>query len=95
MAIQSITLVEGKLETVYGFGSAFRNEPFRDIDILAVVKDGPTVALDTYYALRTSLENATRMYGAPIHLTMLTEVEFASRPLRCMNALTPLWSSQT
>jgi predicted nucleotidyltransferase len=78
---------------VYGFGSAFRDEPFRDIDILAVVKDGPMVALDTYYALKTALEDATRMYGAPIHLTMVTEIEFASRPLRCMNALTPLWSS--
>lgn len=97
MAIQSITSVESKLEAVYGFGSAFRNEPFRDIDIdiLAIVKDRPTVALDTYYVLRTALENATRMYGAPIHLTMLTEVEFASRPLRSMNALTPLWNSQT
>ena len=95
MAIQSITSAESRLEAVYGFGSAFRDEPFCDIDILAVVKDGPTGALDTYYALRTALENATRMYGAPIHLIMLTEVEFDSRPLRCMNVLTPLWSSET
>lgn len=95
MAIRSIASAESRLEAVYGFGSAFHDEPFRDIDILAVVKDGPTVALETYYALRTALENATRMYGAPIHLTMLTEIEFASRPLRCMNALTPLWSTET
>lgn len=80
---------------MYGFGSAFRNEPFRDIDILAVVHDGPTATLNTYYALQTALENATKIYGAPIHLTLLTEVEFASRPLRCMNSLTPLWNIQT
>jgi predicted nucleotidyltransferase len=92
MAIQSITSAESKLKAVYGFGSAFRGEPFHDIDILAVVKAEPTVALDAFYDLRTVLENATRIYGAPIHLTMLTEVEFASRPLKCMNALTPLWA---
>jgi predicted nucleotidyltransferase len=91
-AIQSITSAETRLEAVYGFGSAFRGEPFRDIDILAVVKAEPTVALDAFYGLRTALENATGIYGAPVHLTMLTEVEFASRPLRCMNALTPLWT---
>lgn len=80
---------------MYGFGSAFRGEPFHDIDILAVAKDGPAAALDTYYALRTALEITTGAYGAPIHLTMLTETEFASRPLRYMNALTLLWSSET
>ena len=95
MAIQSIASPEGRLKAAYGFGSAFRNEPFRDIDILAVVKDGPTAALDMYYALRAALEAATTIHGAPVHLTMLTEVEFASRPLRCMDELTPLWSSET
>jgi predicted nucleotidyltransferase len=92
MAIQSITSVESRLEAVYGFGSAFRGEPFRDIDILAVVKAEPSVALDTFYDLRIALENATTIYGAPVHLTMLTEVEFASKPLRCMNAMTLLWA---
>lgn len=91
MAIQSITSAETKLKAIYGFGSAFRSEPFRDIDILAVIKAEPTVALDLFYDLRTALENATKIYGAPIHLTMLTEAEFASRPLRCMSALTTLW----
>lgn len=82
------------LEAVYGFGSAFRDEPFRDIDILAVVQDGSTATLDVYYALRTALEDVTRVHQAPIHLTMLTKVEFASRPLMCMNSLIPLWSIQ-
>ncbi|ALQ50158.1 hypothetical protein SAMN05216406_10474 [Nitrosomonas ureae] len=94
MAIQSITSAENELEAAYGFGSAFRGEPFRDIDILVVVKSDPAVALDTYYALRTALDDATRMYGVPIHLTALTAAEFASRPLRCMDALMPLWSSK-
>lgn len=80
---------------MYGFGSAFRGEPFHDIDILAVIKDGPTAALDTYYALRSALWGALKTYEAPIHLTMLTDIEFAARPLRCMNTLTPLWSSKT
>jgi len=55
-------------------------------------KAEPSVALDTFYDLRIALENATTIYGAPVHLTMLTEVEFASKPLRCMNAMTLLWA---
>jgi len=92
MAIQSITSAESRLEAVYGFGSAFRGEPFRDIDILAVIKVEQALALDAFYDLQTALEGATGIYGAPVHLTMLTEVEFSSRPLRCMNVLTPLWT---
>lgn len=67
---------------------------FSDIDILAVAKDGPMLALDTYYALKAALCDATKMYGAPIHLTMLTEIEFALRPLRRMNEITLLWQRQ-
>lgn len=80
---------------MYGFGSAFRCKPFRDVDILAVVKDGPTSALDIYYDLQSALKAATMQYGAPIDLTVLTTVEFDSRPLMCMNELIPLWSSET
>ena len=92
MAVQSITSVESRLKAVYGFGSAFRGEPFRDVDILAVVEAKPIVALDAFYDLRIALESVMRIYEAPVHLTMLTEAEFASRPLRCMNELTTLWT---
>lgn len=90
-AVQSITSVESRLEAVYGFGSAFRDELFSDIDILAVAKDGPILALDTFYVLKAALHGATKIYGAPVHLTMLTEIEFASRPLRHMNEIILLW----
>lgn len=94
MAIQSFTSAESRLKSIYGFGSAFRGEQFRDIDILAVVAPEATVTLDVFYDLRTALESAVRIYGAPIHLTMLTDVEFASRPLKRMNELTLIWTAK-
>lgn len=95
MAIQSIASVETKLKAVYGFGSAFRGESFRDIDILAVVGDDQARRLDAYYELRAALEIAVEEYGRPIHLTMLTEPEFRSRPLRDMNQLVMVWRGET
>lgn len=95
MAIQSLTsAADTRLKALYGFGSAFRGERFRDIDILAVAKDEPKVALEVFYEIRTALEHAMRLYGAPVHLTMLTETEFASRPLRHMDELTILWTTK-
>lgn len=91
--VQSITSVESRLDAVYGFGSAFRDELFSDIDILAVAKDGPMLALDTFYALKVALHGVTKIYDAPVHLTILTEIEFASRPLRRMSELILLWKN--
>lgn len=94
-AIQTITLVESRLSSVYGFGSAFRGEEFQDIDILAVLGKKNGSMIETYYALREVLVSATRMYGAPMHLTVLTEPEFESRPLKCMKELVPLWANES
>lgn len=95
MAIPSITSVESKLKAVYGFGSAFRGESFNDIDILAVVSDDSLRRLDTFYELRAALEFALAENENPIHLIMLTNAEFSSRPLRAMSELVTLWHGET
>jgi predicted nucleotidyltransferase len=91
MVIRSITSIERHLEAVFGFGSFFRGEPFRDIDILAVTSGQNTDTLLTYYLLSDALEPIAVRAGHPVHLTMFTPDEFSARPLRDMHELKPLW----
>lgn len=92
-AIRSITSVEGQLDAVFGFGSFFRGEPFRDIDVLAVTSHANSELLPTYYLLMAALEPIAARAGCPVHLAMFTPNEFGSRPLRDMHELQLLWTA--
>ncbi len=92
-AIRSITSIEGHLDAVFGFGSFFRGEPFRDIDVLAVTSHGNTEMLRTYYLVSDALDSISVRAGCPVHLTVFTPDEFSARPLRDMDELQPLWKA--
>ena len=92
-AIRSIISIEKHLDAVFGFGSFFRGEPFRDIDVLAVTSSGNTELLRTYYLIIATLSPIAAQLGRPIHLIMFTPDEFNSWPLRDMRQLQTLWTS--
>jgi predicted nucleotidyltransferase len=93
MAIRSITFVEKHLDAVFGFGSFFRGEPFRDIDVLAVTSLENTETLRTYYLILEALASVSVRAGCPVHLTVFTPGEFSARPLRDMDELQLLWTA--
>ena len=88
--IQIISSATRELKSVYGFGSFFRNEPHRDIDILAIIDDDTRSFLNLYNKLHHTLTLSTN--GRPLDLLVLTDAEFNSRPLKCMEELTQIWS---
>lgn len=73
--------------SAWGFGSFFRGEPHRDIDILVVVAVPQDKLLDTARQLRATMLEVEQKHGSPIDLLILTEAEFESRPLRSMSEL--------
>lgn len=89
--MRSITCIEKHLDLVFGFGSFFRGEPFRDIDVLAVTTLENTELLRTYYLLSDALEPIAVRAGCPLHLTMFTPDEFNAKPLRDMHELKAIW----
>lgn len=91
--MRSITSIERHLDAVFGFGSFFRGEPFRDIDVLAVTSHENTETLRTYYLVSDALGPISVRAGCPVHLMVLTPDEFSARPLRDMDELQPLWKA--
>jgi predicted nucleotidyltransferase len=90
-AVQSITSIEKHLDAVFGFGSFFRGELFRDIDVLAVTSQHNSETLRTFYLLSEALDPISVRCGCPVHLTMFTPAEFHAKPLRDMHELQTLW----
>jgi len=82
-----ITAGQRNVLAVFGFGSHFRGESYRDIDILVVLKPKCGPLLPTYYSLKRALEELSEHLGVAIDLTVLTWEEFADRPLRDMDSL--------
>lgn len=76
------------VESVWGFGSFFRNGKYCDVDILIVVTGGAdTGLLSTSRAIRTALLELEQLIGVPIDPLIVTAAEFESRPLRDMHEL--------
>lgn len=92
-AIRATIFIEEQLDAVFGFGSFFRGEPFREIDVLAVTSHANTELLPTYYLLMSALEPISARAGCPVHLVMFTPDEFGTKPLRDMHALQLLWAT--
>jgi predicted nucleotidyltransferase len=91
MAIRSIESAEEQLSAVFGFGSFFRGESFRDIDVLAVTSPENKDTLRTYYLILDVLDSISGLIGCPVHLTVFTQDEFNDRPLQNMDELQTLW----
>ena len=87
--IQSI-LTAPEIYGVWGFGSFFREEPYRDIDILVVMNPWVKNALDEYYRSKQKLERLSNAIKVPIDMTFLTYSEYGERPLLEMNNLTSI-----
>jgi len=65
----------------------FRGELYCDVDILVVFEPQCDPLLPRYYELRGDLEALGERLGVLFDLTVLTEREFAERPLRDMDSL--------
>jgi predicted nucleotidyltransferase len=90
MAIQTTSSAMKGLNSIYGFGSFFRNEPYRDVDILAVINDGEQDCLKIYQSLHHTLTSVFQ--EEVVDLLLLTNTEYQTRPLKCMNELTLIWA---
>lgn len=91
--IRSIATRRDDLHSVFGFGSCFRGENYRDVDILIVLKTCDTSILPIYYALKIDIEALGRTLGVIFDLTVLTVDEFAERPLRDMDSLVEIFQA--
>src|ERR1700741_3774335 len=79
-----------QIEAVFGFGSYFRGEPFNDIDLVLVFKEGSENTLETYELVLSRLKEVTARLGVRLHVTPFTANEFQQRPLREHALLVPL-----
>lgn len=77
-----------RVESVWGFGSFFRNGEYRDVDILIVVTGGADAGmLSASRAIRTELLELEQLIGVPIDPLIVTAAEFDGQPLRDMHEL--------
>lgn len=76
-----------RIQSIWGFGSFFRGEGFRDIDILVVVTGSGAQLLADSKAIRADFLAVEMRLGIPIDPLILTTTEFESRPLRDMDEL--------
>ena len=89
--IQYIIIERHDIISIYGFGSFFRLQRYNDIDLLVVVSDSCSNLVDLYYHIKTRFERLGDVIGERIHMLVLTEEEFVSRPLRNMDELVELF----
>ena len=75
----------------YGFGSFFREEPFKDIDVLLVAKKEVTDCLQEYNASEKILNELGSSIGIDVHVLFLTYEEYLAKPLIEMDNLTTIF----
>lgn len=85
--IQFALSEQPNLYRVYGFGSFFRDEEYRDIDLLLVSKENSKRPLDDYYSAQKVLNRLSRKMNVKIDVTFLTYSEFLTNPLLEMDNL--------
>jgi predicted nucleotidyltransferase len=88
--IRSTLSCHDSIQSIWGFGSFFRQEKFDDIDILVVVTGSGEQLLSDSKAIRADLLAVENRIGTPIDPLILTLNEFKSRPLRDMDELVRL-----
>lgn len=75
------------IEAVYGFGSFFRGEQYRDIDLVFVLAASCEEPLKVFECLRESCRDLSALFGVELDATVLTSSEFCERPFRDMETL--------
>lgn len=92
-AIRAAMADEPRVKAVFGFGSFFRRESFRDIDLVVVLADDCADLSAADSAVRGALLGLESSVGTRLDITPLTESEFADQPLR--ECLQPLYVRPT
>ncbi len=88
MEIQSLHIDLLEIKAVYGFGSFFREEAsFNDIDLLVIISISASKSVDSYYKLKREFDRLAHKFQMTVDLTVLTEKEFRTGPLRDMHQL--------
>jgi predicted nucleotidyltransferase len=95
MAIQSLPIGQLGVKRIYGFGSFFRSGEFSDVDLVVIVWPVVATSVGSYYLLKNEFERVGRDLCVPIDLTVLTEEEFETRPLRDMHELILLHATKS
>ncbi len=85
--ILSLPIRQLRVKVIYGFGSFFRREAFNDIDLAVVLSESDYYELESYYALRMEIDNLGARLGVAFDLSIFTEEEFGTQPLRDMSQL--------
>ncbi|HDX8368803.1 TPA: hypothetical protein RQN08_004106 [Aeromonas dhakensis] len=94
MGIQSISINNSNLLSVYGFGSFFRSDTPNDCDLLLVVKDTSFGLGQLHAVLCQAFEELGAKLKIKFDLTILTEREHKRRPLREHDQLVELLTVQ-
>jgi len=94
--IRCIFAEQTEVYAVFGFGSYFRREqPYRDIDVLVVLKPDRDQILPTFCRVKSDLEQMGKRMAVSLDLTFLKFEEFADRPLRDMDSLVDIFRDQS
>jgi predicted nucleotidyltransferase len=88
--IQSVGREVPELISAFGFGSFFRGEHSNDCDLLLVVADNTKNLGDLHAKLSSTFRKLGRKIAVRFDLTVLTEAEHRSKPLREHNNLLSL-----
>jgi predicted nucleotidyltransferase len=89
--ILSITSICPDIQAVYGFGSFFRAEPYNDIDVLIVLRCNRIHILSAFKRIKAGFDKLGETQNVDFDLLVLTEAEFAEKPLRDMGSLIPIY----
>lgn len=85
--IRSTSLLAGDVIGVFGFGSFFRNEPFRDVDVLIVVEENISTLANRSNRIRELFIAAGAELSVIFDVKIFTLIEFVGKPLINMGDL--------
>ena len=86
-ATKCMKISSPSIQSIYGFGSYFRGDKFRDIDLLFVMEGDQNMMLSTCEDVRASCKNLGAEIGCIVDPLFLTQREHSAKPLRDMHEL--------
>ena len=94
-AIQHTISQRDDVQSVYGFGSFFRNEPYRDVDVIVVISVERDKILNLTNSIRAEFSSLGTVLGVVFDTKVFTRQEFAGHPIRDMSELHLIHSSNS
>ncbi len=76
-AIQRTISEMNDVASAWGIGSFFRNEPYRDIDLVLVLEEHVQPLAEVHQRISASLSKLSSRWQVRIDVTVLTQNEFA------------------